>query len=104
MSNTGNLFRDSEPPLTGERFEALLERGPVTVERILSSANTGPTDYCQPYNEWVVLLEGTAELEVDGDPLSLERGDYLFIPAETPHTVVSTSGGALWLAIKIAPG
>lgn len=97
----GNLFRDAAPPAVGERFEELLRCRNVVVERIASSAAVEPTRYEQEQDEWVVLLRGGAALEVDGVVHELGVGDYLFLAAGTPHTVLRTSGDALWLAVHI---
>lgn len=95
-----NLFNDSDPPADGERFELLarLGRG-VEIERIVSGPLTAPGPHDQPHDEWVVLLRGRAALEVKGTRHELEAGDWLLLPAHTPHTVVDTSVGALWLAV-----
>lgn len=100
----GNLFADSAPPAQGERFESLLRLRGLHLERIVSSAQPEPGEYCQEQDEWVVLLRGEALLEVAGQRRALAAGDYVFLPARTPHRVLSTSAGALWLAAHLAPG
>lgn len=97
----GNLFAQTDPPATGERFDTLLSHRHLVVERIVSSNDTQPTRYVQPQDEWVVLLQGSAELTVGSEAVSLQAGDYLFIAAGTPHTVERTSAGALWLAVHL---
>ena len=97
----GNLFADSVPPLAGERFDVLLEHKNLVVERIVSAADPAPTRYVQTQDEWVVLLRGAATLEVAGEPRELRSGDYVFLPAGTPHTVTAASEGALWLAVHL---
>lgn len=71
------------------------------IERIVSSAELSPQKYQQVQDEWIALLKGTAILEVDGKIIELNTGDYLFLPANTPHTVKWTSHGALWLAVHV---
>jgi cupin 2 domain-containing protein len=100
---TGNLFDDAAPPPEGERFEALLSHRNLVVERIISSQRITPCEYVQPQDEWVVLLRGEARLNVDGEAIPLRTGDYLFLPAGTPHTVEDVSEGALWLAVHLHP-
>lgn len=51
----------------------------------------------------MVLLQGEAVLEVDGRQHALKSGDYLFLAAGLAHTVLSTSDGALWLAVHLHP-
>jgi cupin 2 domain-containing protein len=99
----GNLFATSAAPSSGERFEEVLRCRNVRVERILSSDRPEPTLYVQEHDEWVCLLQGDAELWLDGEPVVLRAGDHVFIPARTPHRVLRTSGEppCLWLALHI---
>ena len=97
----GNLFADAQAPTDGERFEALLTHRNLVVERIASSARIQPTLYVQPQDEWVALLRGEAELDVAGETVTLRAGDYLFLPAGTPHTVRRVAQDSLWLAVHL---
>lgn len=99
----GNLFADAAAPASGERFDTLLAHRGLLVERIVSSSRTPPQTYTQPQDEWVVLLQGQAELDVAGQAVALGPGDHLFLPSGTPHTVKRVSQGALWLAIHLHP-
>ncbi len=98
-----NLFLDLPQIERGEAFEELLHRSNVRIERILSSDEPDAVLYDQVQDEWVCLLQGEAELWVDGETLTLRPGDYRFIPAGTPHRVLKTSTEprCLWLAIHI---
>lgn len=100
----GNVFADLTPPESGERFETLLAHRNLVVERIVSSARITPGEYVQAQDEWVVLLQGEATLDVAGRPLSLNSGDHVFLPAGTPHTVQRVSEGAVWLAVHLHQG
>lgn len=102
----GNLFTRLPSPATGEAFEAILRRRNLVIERIVSSDRPEPTLYDQAQDEWVLLVQGHATLELAGEALSLGPGDYLFIPAHSPHRVLSTSHEppCLWLAVHLHPG
>ena len=99
----GNLFDDAQPPATGERFDTLLQHRNLVVERIVSRQADPSTTYVQVQDEWVLLVRGRATLEVDGLPRELRAGDYVFLTAQTPHRVLRTSEGALWLAVHLHP-
>ncbi|NTV94037.1 MAG: cupin domain-containing protein [Thiobacillus sp.] len=101
---TGNLLADATPPDSGERFQPLLTHRNLVIERIVSSDAITPQEFVQSQDEWVVLLKGEAVLEVAGETVALRSGDYLFLPSGTPHTVESTSEGALWLAVHLHDG
>lgn len=101
--DVGKFFQNLNRPKVGERFDVLLQHGNVVIERIVSSSQIEPKEYIQEQDEWVLLLDGYASLDVDGEVVELEKGDYLFIPAKTPHTVKKLTDDALWLAIHIHP-
>src|SRR5262245_11784786 len=97
----GNLFNDAAPPRESERVDALLTHRNLVIERIISSADFASREYVQSQDEWVVLLKGEAILQIGGQRVSLAAGDYVFLPARTPHTVEQASSGALWLAVHL---
>jgi cupin 2 domain-containing protein len=107
MSKTaadGNLLADTVPPETGERFEVLGHLAGVEIERIVSSDAPDTAPYDQAWPEWALLVRGGAELEVDGARISMRAGDYLHLPAHTPHRVLSTQRGSVWLALHAKGG
>ncbi len=99
-----NLLTDLPRPAVGEVFEDLLRRGPVRIERIVSSSLPEPVLYDQPQDEWVLLLQGEASLLLAGEEVGLKAGDSLLIPARAPHRVLATSADPLcvWLAVHVA--
>lgn len=101
MTNIFNL--PSKLPTT-ELFETLLTQENVVIERIVSQGQTTPSGkwYDQDKNEWVILLQGKAELSyADNSRIKLTQGDYLYIPAHQKHRVEYTSINpvCIWLAI-----
>jgi cupin 2 domain-containing protein len=100
---SGNLFADAAAPQEGERFDTLLSHRNLRVERIISSSRVAAHAYDQPQDEWVMLVRGQARLLVDGKPIDLNEGDFVFLPAGTPHSVESASEGAMWLAVHLCP-
>lgn len=97
----GNLHADAAPPEQGERFDVLLSHKGLVIERIVSTSKIALQQYVQEQDEWVVLLKGSATLDVAGEQVALCDGDYLFLPARTPHTVLAVSDGAMWLAVHL---
>jgi cupin 2 domain-containing protein len=76
----------------------------VLVERIVSTGQSTPSGEWleQDRDEWVVLLQGRAELSfADGARRSLAPGDHVLIAAGTPHRVERTSAepACIWLAV-----
>jgi uncharacterized cupin superfamily protein len=95
----GNLFDGPAPPLGQERFETLATVGGARIERIRSGGALESMRYLQEHDEWVVLVAGSASIEVDGERAALGPGDWLLLPAHTPHALLETSRDAVWLAI-----
>jgi len=95
-----NLF-DYNIPQAGETFSILLEHKNIKINRIVSSDNIEPIEYTQEEDEWVVVLEGEAHLLLDNEEKVLHKGDTLFIPAKTSHTILKTKSGTLWLTVHI---
>ena len=55
-------------------------------------------DFEHDVEELVMLLEGSAQIDLDGRTVRLQPGDELIIPANTVHTVRNTGDGpARWL-------
>ncbi|MBD3792307.1 MAG: cupin domain-containing protein [Campylobacterales bacterium] len=92
-------FFDYEIPAEGESFTTLFESDRLTVGRIVSSDQLEAKHYCQEVDEWVLLLEGEATLRIDTTLKTLNKGESLHIPAHTPHEVLATKKGTLWLAL-----
>jgi cupin 2 domain-containing protein len=99
----GNLFEGAEAPDRGEVFTELSRCRNVVFERIVSSREPEPTMYEQAQDEVVLLLRGTARLEIEGAAHALDAGDWMIIPAGRRHRVLETSAGALWFAVHIHP-
>ena len=95
----GTLERGSAAPADGERFRDLAELGAARIEQILSGRLPEPASFEQAHDEWVVVLEGSAKMIVDGDELELGAGEWLLLPAGCPHTVLETQPGTSWLAV-----
>jgi len=98
-----NLY-DYIPPQVGESFDTLLDHRAIKIVRIVSSDSIESSLYIQDEDEWVVVIEGKATLEIESQRVILQRGDSLLIPAKAPHRVIDTLPDTLWLAIHIDSG
>ncbi|MBS1494122.1 MAG: cupin domain-containing protein [Bacteroidetes bacterium] len=87
-----------------EIFETLFQNENVKIERIVSSGQITPEGewYDSPQNEWIVLVQGEAELTfADGEVQKLQKGAFIAISAHRKHrvTYTSTNPKAIWLAV-----
>ena len=101
---SGNIFDLPEPLPDEEFFNDLITAKAVKIERIVSNGQTTPAGqwYDQDLDEWVVLIQGEAELGYEsGDKLRLIAGDHVLIPAHVRHRVVFTSEipPCIWIAV-----
>ncbi len=102
----GNIFTNLPDATSGELFQPLLERGGVRIERIVSHGQATPEGewYDQGWDEWVLVLSGSAGLLIEGEtqPRELREGDYLQLPAHCRHRVVWTAPDSptLWLTVQ----
>jgi cupin 2 domain-containing protein len=99
----GRLARPDNAPATGEHHQRLAEIDHAVVDHILSGRLDGPVDYLQDEDEWVVVLHGHAILDIDDERLDLGPGDWVVLPAHTPHRLVETEVGTSWLTVTSPP-
>ena len=102
MLERGSLAAD-KVPLVGEQFRKLVQVHNVVIEEIVSSALPDSFDYRQDHDEWVLVLEGGAQLDVDGTTVTLTSGEWVLIRADVAHRVLRTEAGTRWLAVHIHP-
>lgn len=96
-----NIFSLPTVPLCEELQTALFSDANIHIERIISYGQTSDW-YDQEQNEFVMLLEGSAQLEYeDGEILTLNKGDSIFIASHKKHRVAFTSSTppCIWLCI-----
>lgn len=104
-----NLSNNIPENLPDELYEEILKRSNVKIERIVSRGHCSPEDfwYDQPWDEWILLVKGAADLVFDGDAAvtELKPGDHLLIPAHKRHRVAWTADDAdtIWLAVHLYP-
>lgn len=101
-----NIFSKIDPDAREEVLTDLLKRPGVRIERIVSTGQASPPGYWydQAWDEWVMVVSGSAILTVEGQaPMTLAPGDYLFLPAHTRHRVDCTDPEqpTVWLAVHL---
>lgn len=88
----------------GDELTDVLHTGAgTTIERIVSRGHTTGWSM-QDHDEWVLVHEGAARLEIaGGQQFELARGDTVLIPAGCRHRVAWTHPEQLtvWLAVHL---
>ena len=107
MNTQANLFAGLPEHAENELFTTLLENRCCRIERIVSYGQSSPEDfwYDQDWDEWVLVMSGSAELDLSGELHTLQPGDHLLIKAGVRHRVKSTSTfeKTVWLAVHLHP-
>ncbi len=102
--SSGNIM-EPQPgfPLAEEEFTALCQVGKGRIERIISDGQASPDGfwYDQDEDEWVMILEGEADLEWESPRQirTLRPMDWVLIPAHQRHRVARTQPRTVWLAV-----
>lgn len=105
MISGKNIFENIPAEMPVEMFEIIQEKPHVKIERILSKGQvTAAGEWlCQPQHEWVILLQGEAQLcfKKDRQVMNLRAGDYIQIASGIEHRVEWTHPDqtCIWLAI-----
>lgn len=105
----GSLSAGLPGSLGEESFETLLRRPGARIERIVSHGHASPPGfwYDQPWEEWVLLVAGSAAVRIEGEQgaRELRSGDWLLLPAHCRHRVEWTDPTvpSVWLAVHLEP-
>ena len=96
-----NIFSLPQLPLSEELTTVITQSESVRIERIISTGQVSDW-YDQDEAEFVVLLDGKAEIEYrSGEIVVMTRGDTLMIKPHERHRVGSTSVDppCVWLCV-----
>ena len=76
-----------------EQFDYLMKGTHYRIDRIVSSGHSSPQGfwYDQEDDEWILLVQGKATLEVEGKFIEMKAGDYMFLPKNCKHRIEKTS-------------
>ena len=66
---------------------ALIDKDVGAVTVFAFEAGQGLSEHTAPYDALVFLLEGSAEVSVEGRVFCLRSGDAVFLPANEPHAL-----------------
>ena len=103
-----NLFDAIPNEIPEELIATLYCGGNLRIQRIVSQGQASPPGfwYDQEESEWIIVLEGSAAVQFEGEePIELRRGSYLNILAHVKHRVAWTDPNekTVWLAVHYSP-
>lgn len=102
-----NIFQNIKVDKENEQFFDLIKTENVRIEKIVSNGQKSKDDfwYDQDENEFVIILQGDAILEIQENTqikeVNMKVGDYIKIPAKQKHRVKYTNENeiTIWLAV-----
>src|SRR5690348_8732895 len=66
-------------------------------------AGTGAEPHSHPNEQWIYILEGTFDAEVDGQKVKAKPGTLLYLPANVVHSGKATADGdVMFFTVKDA--
>jgi quercetin dioxygenase-like cupin family protein len=78
--------------IEGDRMIVALMRMP---------AGTGAEVHSHPNEQWIYIMEGTFEGEIEGQPFSAKPGTVLYIPSNAKHSgKASKAGDVVFFTVK----
>ncbi|NQY20195.1 MAG: cupin domain-containing protein [Campylobacteraceae bacterium] len=98
-----NIFENIILDKENEEFIDILKKPNIRIERIVSNGQKSDKDfwYIQEENEFVIVLEGEAILELVDKEIILNKGDFYNIDKGLKHRVKYTSlkKTTIWIAV-----
>lgn len=96
MMGTNNLF--AKATVFGLEQQIEYANGGVVSKQILKNPagnvtlfsfdqGQGLTEHTAPFDALVQILDGEAEIRIDGTPYLLKTGDIIIMPANIPHAL-----------------
>lgn len=65
----------------------ILRKGAGTVTLFAFDRGQGLSEHTAPFDALVYILDGEAEVTIDGKPLRLKAGEMVIMPAGRPHAL-----------------
>ncbi len=109
QSAVRNLCNPTPDATAAEITQAMLTAKGVRLERIVSHGQASPEGfwYDQDEAEWVMVIAGSAQLQIEGDDKErkLVAGDAVYLPAHCRHRVTWTdpNNPTVWIALFLDP-
>lgn len=67
--------------------KTLIEKKAGTVTLFAFAKDQGLSEHTVPFDAMVCVLDGVAEITIDGNPVTVRQGEMLVMPANKPHAL-----------------
>lgn len=58
-----------------------------TITAFAFDAGEGLSEHSAPFDAWVLILDGRAQLTIGGAPVKADAGELVLMPANVPHAL-----------------
>lgn len=65
----------------------LIDKKPGTITLFAFSEGQGLSEHTAPYDAFMQVIEGEAEVTISGSPYVVKEGQFIIMPADEPHSV-----------------
>ena len=65
----------------------LIDKKPGTITLFAFAEGQGLSEHTAPYDAFIEVVEGEAEVTISGKPYLVKAGQFLIMPANEPHSV-----------------
>jgi quercetin dioxygenase-like cupin family protein len=69
----------------------LIDKDAGTLTLFAFDENQGLSEHTAPYDAIILVLEGEAEVLIEGKPVRLKKGEITIMPSNKPHAVKAVS-------------
>lgn len=67
--------------------KTLIDKKVGTVTLFAFGKGQGLSEHTAPFDAMVCILDGEAEINIAGDPVSVKAGEMIIMPANKPHSL-----------------
>lgn len=65
----------------------IIDKKPGTITLFAFAEGQGLSEHTAPYDAFVQVVEGDAEITISGEPHQISAGQFIIMPANEPHSV-----------------
>lgn len=81
----------------------ILKKETGNVSLFAFDAGQALSEHTAPFDAMVIIIDGEAEISIDGKPFDLKEGDLIIMPANIPHAVKAVKRFKMLLTMIKAP-
>ncbi len=77
----------------------IIDKKTGTLTLFAFSEGQGLSEHTAPFDAFVYIIEGTAEITISGKTLTLQEGEMVIMPADEPHALKAAKRFKMMLAM-----